>query len=139
MSRRPLKKQRGAGQPQWSLGAQITVNYAASQSSNTGADWFGPLQPLKPAAPKEVAGRQWDFNSGYNLATKPRANEAVDFATLRGLADGYDLLRTIIETRKDQVERMKWSIRLKPVEGAKKAKKKDPRIDAVQAVFNKPD
>lgn len=49
----------------------------------------------------EVAGRQWDYLSGYNLSTNPRGYAPVSFATLRGLADGYDLLRLVIETRKD--------------------------------------
>ena len=30
----------------------------------TGADWFGPLNPLEPTAPKEVAGRGFDIPSG---------------------------------------------------------------------------
>jgi hypothetical protein len=134
---RSLEK-RGAGQPQWSLGSQITVNYAASPNGNVGADWFGPLQPLKPGAPPEVAGRQWDFPSGYNLATQPRSYEAVNFATLRGLADGWDLLRTIIETRKDQIERMEWTVRVREVDGKKKTPA-NARTEALETFFRKPD
>src|SRR5665213_3461894 len=139
MSKRSQLAKRGEGQPQWSLGAsQMTISYG--QTIGTGADWFGPLAPMKPAAPAEVAGRQFDFASGYNLATKPRSYEAVNFATLRGLADGYDLLRTVIETRKDQVERMEWSIRVKDKgDGAPKAKRTDARTLAMTAFFKKPD
>lgn len=30
-------------------------------------DWFGPLDPTPPQAPPEVAGRQFDYPSGFNL------------------------------------------------------------------------
>src|SRR5487761_1728183 len=35
--------------------------------------WFGPLNPPAAQAPADVAGRQFDFPSGYNLVTRPRA------------------------------------------------------------------
>lgn len=138
MSKRPFKKQRGAGQPQWSLAGQVTVSYG--QTNSTGSDWFGPLAPMKPTAPAAVAGRQYDFTSGYNLNQQPRAYEAVTFTTLRALADGYDLLRTIIETRKDQIERMQWSIRVREDKDAKKkVKQNNPDTEAATAFFQKPD
>jgi guanyl-specific ribonuclease Sa len=135
--------QRGAGQKSWPLSPyDVTVVYGkpgANQSANQnaagqGADWFGPLQPITPLAPPEIAGRQWDFPSGYNLSTLPRIYEPITFGTLRGLADGYDLLRLVIETRKDQVARLDWTV-------AARSKKpgEDPRIDAIEAFFARPD
>ena len=59
-------------------------------------DWFGPLDPMTPIAPPEVAGRQFDYPVGFNLALGPRAYEPVGFPELRALADAYDLIRTII-------------------------------------------
>jgi hypothetical protein len=53
------------------------------------------LAPPPPAAPAEVAGRQFDYPAGFNLNSAPRAGEAVGFAELRGLADAWDLLRTV--------------------------------------------
>lgn len=115
---------RGAGQPSWPLSPyQIQVSYNASASAatpglpsigiarGTGADWFGPLNPLTPIAPPDVAGRRFDFPPGYNIVTRPRAYEPVGFQELRGFADAYDLLRLVIETRKDQMERQRWRIR----------------------------
>lgn len=78
------------------------------QPSNQG--WFGPLNPLMPVAPDSVKGRILDYQSGFNLNTKPRAYEPVTFQMLRNFADAYDLLRLVIETRKDQMGRMAWNI-----------------------------
>lgn len=64
-------------------------------SGVTPSAWFGPAQPLQPMAPAEVAGRQFDYPVGYNLAVTPRADEGVSFAQLRSLADSYDLLRLV--------------------------------------------
>ncbi len=114
------EQMRGAGRPSWPLSPyQIQVSYSAIPGSSpgtgiargSGADWFGPLNPLSPIAPPDVAGRRFDFPPGYNLTIRPRAYEPVGFAELRGFADAYDLLRLVIETRKDQMERQRWHIR----------------------------
>ncbi|MDE2166536.1 MAG: phage portal protein [Alphaproteobacteria bacterium] len=98
------------------------------------ASWFGPSAPMKPQAPAEVAGRAFDFPSGFNLVSRPRAYEGTSFAELRALADSYDLIRLIIETRKDQIERLAWSIRPRD-----RAAKSDPRVAAIAALFACPD
>ena len=101
------------------------------------ANWFGPLDPITPLAPPEVAGRQWDYPAGYNLSTLPRPYEPITFSTLRGLADGYDLLRLVIETRKDQAARQSWSFtaRDKSARSAMDAE----RIAALTRFFIRPD
>ena len=73
-------------------------------------DWFGPAEPIAPAAQTEAAGRAFDYPAGYNLATQPRAGEPITFQQLRALADNYDLLRLCIETRKNQLAKMPWAI-----------------------------
>ena len=106
-------------------------------TGNAPADWFGPQLPLAPQAPPEVAGRQFDYPFGFNLAVAPRSQERTGFAELRGLADSYDLLRAVIETRKDQMERLTWRIRpraLAPTGGAS-----DPRLSALTQFFASPD
>ncbi|MGO9007594.1 MAG: phage portal protein [Beijerinckiaceae bacterium] len=127
--------ERGAGQKSWPLSPyEVNVSYGKPGASGEGADWFGPLTPITPLAPPEIAGRQWDFPSGYNLSTLPRIYEPITFATLRGLAEGYDLLRLVIETRKDQVARLAWTV------GARSKKPgDDPRIAAIQSFFARPD
>jgi hypothetical protein len=127
--------ERGAGQPTWSLSPyEVNVSYGKPAAAGQGADWFGPLAPITPLAPPDVAGRQWDFPSGYNLSTLPRIYEPITFHTLRSLAENYDLLRLVIETRKDQVARLNWNI-------AARGKKKvnDPRVAAIQCFLARPD
>lgn len=119
---------------------QLNVRYTrpGGIQTNTGADWFGPLNPMPPTAPPDVSGRRFDFPSGYNLNIQPKAYEPVGFGTLRAFADAYDLLRLVIETRKDQISRLKWNIKprdpKKPVEGDIA-----DRIKRVEEFFLRPD
>jgi len=98
-------------------------------------DWFGPLQPLSPQAPAEVAGRRFDYQGGINLVTQPRAPEPISFRQLRGMARDYDLLRLAIETRKDQLSKLEWAIKPKD----KKSTGADPRIQQLTEFFAFPD
>lgn len=96
-------------------GGAYSVNVrvpGASTSITQGdqSDWFGPLNPLPPIAPPSVKGRILDFPSGYNLNIRPRAYSSITFEMLRAFADRYDLLRLLIETRKDQMSRLQWNI-----------------------------
>jgi len=130
--------ERGAGQRSWPLGPyEVNVSFAPASAAREAADWFGPLQPITPLAPPEVAGRQWDFPPGYNLATIARPYEPVTFSTLRQLADGYDFLRLVIETRKDQAARQPWSLvaRDKSLPGAMN----ESRIASLTRFFARPD
>jgi hypothetical protein len=121
------------------------VSYGASQgiARGTGADWFGPLDPLRPIAPPEIAGRRFDFPPGYNLVTRPRAYEPIGFDELRAFADAYDLLRLVIETRKDQMERQCWRIKARALHPQRRGASDDAgtnaRIAALEKFFKKPD
>ncbi len=111
------------------------VRYAIS--GVTPENWFGPMQPLAPQAQDKTEGRAFDYPVGVNLRIRPRESENVDFATLRALADGYDMLRLVIETRKDQIEAFDWEIVPKKIDGSAEAMKAD--IDAVTDFFQSPD
>jgi len=109
-------------------------------------DWFGPLQPIEPVAPALEAPRRFDYVAGINIQFRPRAEEPVSFAQMRALADSYDVLRLVIETRKDQVEKLRWNVRPRPesaptgdtgVQG--RAVANDPRIRAIETFLRKPD
>ncbi|GGF22719.1 hypothetical protein GCM10011611_30980 [Aliidongia dinghuensis] len=97
------------------------------------SSWFGPATPLTPEAPASVAGRQFDYPVGFNLRLQPRQDEGASFAELRGLADAYDLVRLVIETRKDQVEALDWTVR------ARSGSSGDPRVAVATELLRSPD
>lgn len=101
-------------------------------------EWFGPMQPLPEMVPQEqkpsVIGRQFDYPVGFNTQTRPRTGEAITFDQMRALADNYDILRLVIETRKDQMEKLQWHIKPKDDKA-----KSDARCDELSAFFKKPD
>ena len=84
--------------------------------------WMGPSQPMLPVAPEEVKGRILDYPVGYNLQITQRPYEGVTFPQMRALAENYDILRLVIETRKDQIARMKWRLKERQNGGPKKFK-----------------
>jgi HK97 family phage portal protein len=85
---------------------------------------FAPGEPLVPPEPEKT--RTWDFPVGWNYIYTPRSYEAVGFAELRALADNHDITRLVIETRKDQIEQLSWSIRARD--------ENDPRADAPRRI-----
>ncbi len=103
--------------------------------------WFGPNQPLEPIAPDNVAGRRFDYPTGYNLNYTPRSAEPLSFADLRALADNCDILRSVIETRKDQVEALNWSVRVKPAQlvGKRPTPEQASRISTISEFLQSPD
>jgi hypothetical protein len=98
--------------------------------------WFGPQQPLAPQAPAEVKGRQFDYAFGANLNYIPRSEGGISFAELRALADALPLLRTVIETRKDQVAAQSYTVRQRTRAGRPDA---STRIDAALRFLARPD
>jgi Putative phage tail protein len=98
--------------------------------------WFGPLQPLPPQAPPDVKGRQFDYPFGANLNYTPRSTAAIGFGELRALADALPLLRTVIETRKDQVSALGWTVRPRALHQSGAA---DARIPPILAFLARPD
>jgi portal protein len=73
--------------------------------------WFTPGQPVAPQAPPQTQPRSFDYPVGINIMYVPRSEEDLTFAQLRSLADLWDLLRLVIETRKDQICAVEWSVR----------------------------
>jgi hypothetical protein len=94
---------------------------------------FGPGVPLTPEP--GLPARAWDFQVGTNTNLTVRAYETSPKA-LRAWAN-VEIIRLCIETRKDQVEALKWGIRLK---GGKKPTDADrARIEKVKAFWERPD
>lgn len=124
-------------------GKALAINpssYTPSVSYGTGegSSWFGPGKPLKDQVPVEVKGRAFDFPMAANLLTDTRPQEPVGYATLRAFADSYDILRLVIETRKDQMERLRWVIQ--PRDNKEKmTPQRRNKIKALSKFFLKPD
>lgn len=87
--------------------------------------YFSPQNPPIPQQ-QETAGRRFDYLTGYNIATRPRRDSGIDFQTLRNFAKYYDILRLLIEKRKDQIVTFGWSI--SPTDAAANAAKKDTAL-----------
>lgn len=108
------------------------VRYALTGVSPEG--WYSPGQPLAPQAQDEAKGRAFDFPVGYNTRMTPRGEESISFQQLRQLADSYDLLRLVIETRKDQMSRLRFTIRPTDVDA-----EPDARCKTIQDFLRFPD
>lgn len=123
-----------------SLVSRIAAGFRYALSGVMPDGWMSPMAPIPPAVPAEqaqqqgVAGRQFDYPVGFNVNTQPRTGEAISFPTLRALADNYDLLRLVIETRKDQMAALDWVIRPRD-----KAKDPDQRCLDLMKWMRKPD
>ena len=133
---------------------QIQVSYGASRNPAAVAAALraapaptGSVRSIRstPIAPPDVAGRRFDFPAGYNLSHPAARLRADRLSELRAFADAYDLLRLVIETRKDQMERQRWRIRPRtPTLQRKKRGALDARIPiaarivAIERFFQSP-
>ena len=100
---------------------------------------MSPLQPLPPYLPNTDA-RQFDYRVGRNLYYLPRGDQAIGFPLLRGIADGCDLVRFAIETRKDQLCSLSWAFKPKFDSDVNDADPdSDERIKLLDDFFASPD
>jgi hypothetical protein len=104
--------------------------------ADTFRGWFGPGTPPAVIAPAGTEPRQWDFSTSTNLQSTPRAEEPVTFQMLRQLADACTILRSGIETCKDDFDRLAWVV--KPRDPAVDPAK-DSRIAEITAFLLRPD
>lgn len=123
-----------------SLVSRVAAGLRYALTGATPTEWFGPATPIQPAVTAEnaevagVAGRQFDYRTGFNVDLRPRSGEAIGFPELRAFADAFDILRLVIETRKDQMCTSPWTIQPRD-----KAIKQDARCDRAMAFFRMPD
>ena len=96
------------------------VSRAWGAITGTDGAWMGPGEPMEPVAPEGTGGRAFDYDFGFNQQTRKRAGTSVTFDQLRALADGYDLLRVVLEhagKRTNMMERLE-SLRVSAAPGA---------------------
>jgi HK97 family phage portal protein len=96
---------------------------------------FSPGYPLVP--PERERVRLWNFPVGYNTIYTPRSYEPIGFHELRALAEHHDITRLAIETRKDQIEKLDWTIR--PLDPKLARVDAGARIAALTDLWRKPD
>jgi hypothetical protein len=130
--------------PEGGTRTPLTVSYSWGQSGleaqfasvfQPGQGIFSPGYPLAPPEPERL--RVWDFPVGVNTIYTPRAYEPVSFAELRALAEAHDITRLAIETRKDQLEKLDWTI--KPRNAKRPAADAAARGDRLARFWNRPD
>jgi phage portal protein BeeE len=104
--------------------------------------FFPPGKPLDPIAPSAV-GRRFDYQTNYNATIRPRTYEPIDFETLRALAEpgvgGWDLIRMAVETRKDQMAKLTYSILPRKPANVQVRPKSDKRCEQVETFLHRPD
>src|SRR5690348_17937227 len=120
-----------------------------AQAKQTLGRWvtgfFGPEQPPPVNAPPGTPPRSLDYPVGFNINIQPRNAEPVSYAQMRALADSFDLIRLCIETRKDQLAKMKWQFAVKkdpderPGDFKARNKKRGNDIGALTDFFQSPD
>lgn len=119
---------------------RVAAGFRYALSGRAPGEWFGPADPIAPAvdgAEAEragVAGRQFDYRVGFNVDLRPRSGEPISFGQMRALADNCDLLRLVIETRKDQICCLPWAIQPR-----EEGKQPDARCEQMTDLLRQPD
>jgi hypothetical protein len=97
------------------------------------SQWYSPMEPVWPFGPPYyTVPREWDFPVGYNLNYVPQRLGLI--GTLRSMRQSWGVLSTVIETRKDQLLRIPWTIQVRG-----KPRKQSKAVDEVRAFFRRPD
>lgn len=125
------------------LMAQFTSGINDTVSTLNPRTFLGPGQPMPPVV-RDFSPRVYDYDYAQNLKYSPKEGEGVMYWALRDMADNCDLVRTLIETRKDQVSRVphSWQVRAQQGEPASKVTERtasDSRIKLLDDLFLKPD
>lgn len=131
----------GEGSRTLSLEGPLQRLKAAFHVMRTGQvqpDWFGPGTPLPPVAPPEIKGRQYDLLVNQNALIQAKT-EGISFPALRLYADVTDIVRILIENRKDTITGMQWTIKRKDAKAAHGKVQQDSTAQALTEFFQYPD
>ena len=102
--------------------ATTSLPFGDARSTDAGplvdiTPWLSAMPPMSPVAPKSYEIRSRDFEIGENLNLVPGDGK---FPILRTFADKWNVLRTIIDTKKDLMSAVPWSIKPDPKPGESK-------------------
>ena len=106
-------------------------------------NWMGPDQPPPPT--EIVDPRIMDYDVGENLkhGVHP-GREGISFIQLRAFSEAVEIVRLVIEKRKDQISTYRFDFQLKNVEGksptqVKSETENSASIKKARELFAKPD
>jgi SPP1 gp7 family putative phage head morphogenesis protein len=116
-------------------GGVVTTLTGTRQTPGYSFGFYGAGDPVRPIVDGQTP-RQWDFAPGVNTTYSPRHTEPFNFRHLRAFSN-VELVRMAIETRKDQLERLDWTIKPKDNKKAR-ASDRDPRCVEVEKFLAKP-
>jgi hypothetical protein len=95
---------------------------------------WSPFQPIIPFGPPGVLyPRAFDYQTGQNLQIG--SGQLTFMRMLQVLAQSWGILRSVIETRKDQLLRVPWTIQLKD----KPKDKTNAKVKELLEFFKRPD
>lgn len=95
--------------------------------------WYSPMEPVWPFGPPYYnVPREWNFPVGYNLNYVPQRLDLMGM--LRGMRQSWGVLATVIETRKDQLMRLPWTIQVR-----NKPRASSKAAEHVRQFFRRPD
>lgn len=95
--------------------------------------WYSPMQPVWPFGPPYYnRPREWNFPVGYNLNYVPE--RLATFGMLRGMRQSWGVLAAVIETRKDQLLRLPWTIQRR-----EKPRASSKEVESARKFFRRPD
>lgn len=96
-------------------------------------NWYSPFQPVWPFGPPNLnRPREWDYPVGYNLNyVQPRMTL---MTMLRGMAQSWGVLATIIATRQDQLLRIPFTVQRRD-----KPRASNKFVDEIRKFLRKPD
>lgn len=129
-----------------SEGDAITLPYGKAQNTNAGplydlTGYLSAMPPLPATGPADIEIRKRDIRLAENLDYIPGNGK---YPILKGLADKWNALRIIIDTKKDLVATQPWSIKLEPEPGqtedeVKEEMQNDPVVTELTNFFRCPD
>ena len=109
---------------------------------DTATDWMGPQNGLAAMAPFGAAGgRRFDYRVGRNTNIGPRTEEdwactAAGYEQLRFLADSCEIIRMLINRRKDEMTSLSWRFRRRE---SRTSDASDPGVQKLEEFFARPD
>jgi 8-oxo-dGTP pyrophosphatase MutT (NUDIX family) len=99
----PVAKVFGPGVPEG-------IRAAEARAQMTPDSPFSPGTPVGPYDGYSRQPRQFDYQTGRNIAARPRVNERMSFPALIGLIEGYDVAQIAINHRIDSIRSLDWKL-----------------------------